>query len=33
MVKAVRWLLLVIGCWVVVNSLPSAARYLRMRAQ
>jgi hypothetical protein len=33
MIKAVRWCVLVILCWVVVASLPSLARYLRMREQ
>jgi hypothetical protein len=33
MVKAVKWLVLVGLCWAVVNSLPSLARYLKMRSQ
>jgi hypothetical protein len=32
-IKAVRWVVLVGLCWLVVNTVPSLARYLRMRSQ
>lgn len=30
--KALRWCAIVGTCWLVVRSLPSVARYLRMRS-
>jgi hypothetical protein len=30
--KVLRWCVLVGACWLTVRSLPSVARYLRMRA-
>lgn len=31
MIKAIRWVAIVGACWTVVESLPSVARYLRIR--